>query len=233
MIDRSFIEKIEEMAAPTVIDVPEGTFSKEPLYRINAPLAECIKMGSLGGLVEMISRDNIRQDRPLFVRVTDATSVDVFGPIRSDMLREQPYRAEAHLPNIAFNSYMDIEKMIITLKSKFEPTDDREYLIQLLGNISDNKSVQTKDDGITQSVTVTAGIAMVGEQRIKPIVKLKPYRTFLEVSQPESEFLIRVKDGCAALFEADGGRWELEAMRNIGDYLREAFKGADDVIVVE
>ena len=54
MIDRSFIEKIEEMVSSTVIETEEGTFSTEPLRRINAPLAECIKMGSLGGLVEMV-----------------------------------------------------------------------------------------------------------------------------------------------------------------------------------
>ena len=130
MIDRSFIEKIEEMVSSTVIETEEGTLSTEPLRRINAPLAECIKMGSLGGLVEMVLNEKGRRSGSLFVRVTDATSVDVFGPIRSDMLREQPYRAEAHLPNIAFDRYIDIENMIITLKSKFEPTDDKDILLR-------------------------------------------------------------------------------------------------------
>ena len=50
-------------------------------------------------------------------------------------------------------------------------------------------------------------------------MELKPFRTFLEVAQPESEFILRVNDkGNIGLFEADGGVWKLEAKRNIAAY---------------
>ena len=54
---------------------------------------------------------------------------------------------------------------------------------------------------------------------IKPRVQLQPFRTFLEIAQPESEFLIRVdpQEGIG-FFEADGGIWKLEAKKNIADY---------------
>lgn len=43
--------------------------------------------------------------------------------------------------------------------------------------------------------------------------------TFLEVEQPESEFLLRVDpDEGIGFFEADGGIWKLEAKKNIADY---------------
>jgi len=68
-------------------------------------------------------------------------------------------------------------------------------------------------------------------------VKLKPYRTFNEVEQPESEFLLRLSDGAqVALYEADGGAWKLTARRNIADYLRKQLAALIDdgiVIVVE
>mgnify|MGYP003258251653 FL=1 len=49
---------------------------------------------------------------------------------------------------------------------------------------------------------------------------MQPYRTFLEVKQPASDFLLRIdKDGHPALYEADGGAWKLEAKRNIAGYL--------------
>lgn len=52
--------------------------------------------------------------------------------------------------------------------------------------------------------------------------KLQPYRTFLEVEQPASDFLLRLdKEGRPALYEADGGAWKLEAKRNIAAYLCE------------
>lgn len=55
-------------------------------------------------------------------------------------------------------------------------------------------------------------------------VTLKPYRTFTEVEQPESQFVFRMKedkyDGVqCALFEADGGAWKLGAMEYIKEYL--------------
>jgi len=57
---------------------------------------------------------------------------------------------------------------------------------------------------------------------IKPRVMLTPYRTFLEVEQPTSEFLLRLNDeGEVGLFEADGGMWALTAKDRIAAYFEE------------
>lgn len=233
MIDREFIEKIEDMTGPKVIVTPQGAFSDKDLYRIENKLADTIVLSSLSGLAEMIKQEINEYNLPLFVRATSAERVHVFGAIRDDMQRETPYTATAKFNRFDFDSYISIENMIICLKSRFAPTEDRDYLVQLLGNITDQQSVQTKDDGITQSATVKSGIQLVGEQRIKPIVTLRPYRTFLEIKQPESDFLIRLKDGRAALFEADGGAWEREAVKNIADKLRELLEDVPNVHIIE
>ena len=233
MIDREYIEKIEDMTGPKVIETVQGTFSDKHLYRIENELADTIVLSSLSGLAEMIKQEMNEYNLPLFVRATSAERVHVFGAIRDDMQRERPFTAEAKFIGFDFNEYISIENMIICLKSRFAPTEDRDYLVQLLGNITDQQSVQTKDDGITQSATVKSGIQLVGEQRIKPIVTLKPYRTFLEVEQPASDFLIRLKDGRAALFEADGGAWEREAVKNVADKLRELLEDVPNVHIIE
>ena len=233
MIDREFIEKIEDMTGPKVIVTQQGAFADKHLYRVENKLADTIVLSSLSGLAEMIKQEMSEYNLPLFVRATSAERVHVFGAIRDDMQRERPFTAEAKFIDFDFNEYMSIENMIICLKSRFAPTEDRDYLVQLLGNITDQQSVQTKDDGITQSATVKSGIQLIGEQRIKPIVTLKPYRTFLEVEQPESDFLIRLKDGRAALFEADGGAWKCEAVKNIADKLRELLEDVPNVHIIE
>lgn len=233
MINKEFIEKIEDMTGPKVIETVQGTFSDKHLYRVENELAETIVLSSLSGLAEMIKQEMNEYNLPLFVRATSAERVHVFGAIRDDMQRERPFTAEAKFIGFDFNEYISIENMIICLKSRFAPTEDRDYLVQLLGNITDQQSVQTKDDGITQSATVKSGIQLVGEQRIKPIVTLRPYRTFLETKQPESDFLIRLKDGRAALFEADGGAWEREAVKNIADKLRELLEDVPNVHIIE
>lgn len=233
MINREFIEKIEDMTGPKVIETTQGTFSDKRLYRIENKIVDTISLTSLSGLTTMIKQEMNEYNLPLFVRVTSAERVHVLGAVRDDMQREMPFTAEAKFIGFDFNDYMSIENMIINLKSRFAPTEDRDYLVQLLGNITDQQSIQTKDDGITQSATVKSGIQLVGEQRIKPIVTLKPYRTFLEVEQPESEFLIRLKDGRAALFEADGGAWEREAVKNVADKLRELLSDVKNVHIIE
>lgn len=233
MIDREFIEKIEDMTGPKVIETVQGTFSDRHLYRVENKLVDTITLSSLSGLAEMIKQEMNEYNLPLFVRATSAERVHVFGAIRDDMQRERPFTAEAKFIGFDFNEYISIENMIICLKSRFAPTEDRDYLVQLLGNITDQQSVQTKDDGITQSATVKSGIQLIGEQRIKPIITLKPYRTFLEVEQPESDFLIRLKDGRAALFEADGGAWERVAVKNVADKLRELLEDVPNVHIIE
>ena len=233
MIDREFIEKNEDMTGPKVIVTQQGAFADKHLYRVENKLADTIVLSSLSGLAEMIKQEMSEYNLPLFVRATSAERVHVFGAIRDDMQRERPFTAEAKFIDFDFNEYISIENMIICLKSRFAPTEDRDYLVQLLGNITDQQSVQTKDDGITQSATVKSGIQLIGEQRIKPIVTLKPYRTFLEVEQPESDFLIRLKDGRAALFEADGGAWEREAVKNVADNLRELLEDVPNVHIIE
>ena len=47
----------------------------------------------------------------------------------------------------------------------------------------------------------------------------------LQVAQPESMFLLRLKDGGnVGLYEADGGVWKLEATLNIAGYFEEHLK---------
>lgn len=112
--------------------------------------------------------------------------------------------------------FLEIEKVIILLKSAFVATESRDKLIAVLGNIMEENIQNTSDDGISQKVVAKTGIATKANVIIEPIISLVPYRTFLEVDQPEGEFLLRLHNGPeAALFEADGGAWKIEARRNI------------------
>jgi hypothetical protein len=56
-----------------------------------------------------------------------------------------------------------------------------------------------------------AGVHLKDQEKIQPRVKLAPYRTFPEVKQALSQFVLRARNQGEtielALFEADGGRW--------------------------
>ena len=81
------------------------------------------------------------------------------------------------------------------------------------------------------------GIASKGEAIVPNPVILQPYRTFVEVPQPYSQYIFRMKqdkyDGIqCALFEADGGAWKIEAMKEIKAYLEEQLEGIEGFIVI-
>lgn len=64
-------------------------------------------------------------------------------------------------------------------------------------------------------------------------VNLIPYRTFLEVEQPASDFVFRVSEGRGGapvfkLVAADGGVWKSQAVANVKAYLTEALKDIPD-----
>lgn len=117
---------------------------------------------------------------------------------------------------------MSQQQAIIQLQSVYGPTQDREYLLELISRMSVNEGVTSDDNGVTQTITARQGPALKENMPVKPIVLLQPYRTFLEVEQPASEFLLRVgKEGGISLHEADGGVWRLEAKHRIAEWLAE------------
>ena len=68
---------------------------------------------------------------------------------------------------------------------------------------------------------IIEGSSLQQNTTIKPLVRLRPYRTFQEVEQPEGLFLIRIDERGISFIEADGGMWKLKARETIKAYLEE------------
>lgn len=67
------------------------------------------------------------------------------------------------------------------------------------------------------------GLSFVKAGDVPGSIELQPYRTFHDIEQPTSPFILRMQKGAtgpeAALFTADGGAWEHEAMDRVRAYL--------------
>ena len=120
-----------------------------------------------------------------------------------------------------------IEKIEELAKTEIIAVDGRKYSTAGLNKILEPTPASIK-------VKTLTGVVKVEEVILSPIVNLAPFRTFAEVDQPISKFLFRMRrEGnhvSAALFEADGGAWRLEAMKNIAEYL--GFNLPKDVVVI-
>ena len=165
-----------------------------------------------------LTPDDERRQIQVSVTAKSYKSVEVMTTYLPDFSRNILYRAEADAPGI-YTGFRSREVALIELRSLFIPNEGTAYLLDLLGRMTDEKSVSTNDNGVTQTVEARQGVALNALVEVKPRVLLRPFRTFLEVEQPESEFLLRVDpDEGIGFFEADGGIWKLEAKKNIADY---------------
>ncbi|SMC38203.1 hypothetical protein [Papillibacter cinnamivorans] len=221
------IEKIVSLAETQTYSIDGQVYSDKTLVRIppHVDAPKSIDVTTLESIVRLIKAEILKVNQvPIFVRVTDYNSVCVFTTYRGDFARDYLYKAVSDTPAMR-TGWKDYETAMISLRSQFVATQDLEYVLELLSTITDENSVKTEDNGLTQTVQARKGISLAMKTQIRPLVKLRPFRTFLEVEQPESEFLLRLQEGGqVGLFEADGGMWQLAAKRSIKSYFEDELK---------
>jgi hypothetical protein len=201
--------------------VGEQVYSTQALHPVKEPTPDTIEVHSLSGLVEYL-QSKFDGDTKLMVHVSSPTEVLCFSSFNRDYNRKEMIKASAMLPSFSFDRWYDTENFNIKLQSCFVANEDRDIMLKVVGNIKEEVVNTVGDDGVSQAVVAKTGVATVANVKVPNPVVLKPYRTFVEVDQPESEFIFRMQSGpSCALFEADGGAWKLKAMQNIKRYLEE------------
>lgn len=235
---RDFVEKLVDLAAPTTYEIDGRTYSSEALRRIDPPKykPEPISVTGLDSICKLVKNEAKAVGRKIFIRIAAYNQVSVFSTYDDQYERAYLYRCEADTPRVSVDRYMPYEKAVIELRSLYIPNDGSEYLLNLLGSISSESKVTSSDNGVTQTVEAKSGISLLQNVQVKPRVNLRPFRTFIEVDQPESEFLLRISgNGEIGLYEADGGVWKLEATRNVAAYFEKELKDlidSGDVVVI-
>lgn len=226
---KEFIAHIQKTTQPLVQQIDGSTFTingdgtaREILPSIHHP--DTLALHSLEALVKMVQTEAVNMDSPLYITIPNNLIVRCFGQPRPDarFFRQVHYEAKAtDVPGFQ-DGFRDQEKAIIELRSRFAPGEGVDYLLDLLSRISKENGVTTNDNGISQTVEARQGVALKTTVQVRPRVPLRPFRTFQEVEQPESEFLLRLdEDGNIGLFEADGGMWKLTARQTIKAFLEE------------
>ena len=229
---KEFIKHIQETTQPLIQtidpDIDSGsTFAvtsdgKAVELRPTIDHPDTLPLHSLEALVKMVQTEAANMTKPLYITIPNHLTVRCFGQPdpNARYFRQVYYEAKAtDVPGFQ-DGFREYEKAIIELRSRFAPGEGVEYLLDLLSRISKENGVTTNDNGVSQTVEARQGIALKTMEHIKPRVPLRPFRTFQEVGQPESEFLLRLdEDGNIGLFEADGGMWKLTARQTIKAFL--------------
>lgn len=217
------LEYIVGLKTPVITEIDGNTYSDKPLNRISyVPYAKTIGMKTLTSLVEYIKANIDSMSERMIVHVISPTEVHLYSSLDADRKREYLVEVNAELPDFRFGSFIDHENFVIALQSKFVPNEDRDLVLKFAGTVEDGTVAEYGDDCVTQKATIKTGVASKADAVVPNPVNLIPYRTFLEVQQPASDFIFRMKSSCGvqcAIFEADGGAWKNEAMSRIKNYL--------------
>ena len=236
-MEREAIEKIIELTnkSNTLIEMDGVKFSYSDLKPVSdGRTVETITIHTLKGFTDFVKHEK----KEGVVIVKDYDSVVFASPIEKNMKRNIFVRCELIKPEreFRFGNFYDSEEFIIKLKSLFSETESQRKLLSFASKLCIDNSIDIEDDGVSQKATVKKGMsgALKEQQQAPSIVSLSPFRTFLEIEQPKSDFLFRMKAyedrvPTCALFEADGGRWKLDTILSIHNYIKSQLK--DQVII--
>lgn len=213
----------KEHNRPEIVEVDGEKFSTRTLNKLNVEQdISSLKLRSLSGLIDYVKSNFDTSEKPFMIHVESPTCVSLYDPLNPENERRQYIKSMALLPNIQFDRFLNREAFNIQLQSMFIQTAELEKVLKFVGSVSEEQSKETTDNGVSQKVVAKVGVATVDTVEVPNPVYLKPFRTFVEVEQPVSAFVLRMKEGPAvALFEADGAAWEINAMHNIKKYLNE------------
>jgi len=223
---KAAIEKILSLSDIQRFQIAEREYADRTIVPIKPPRQSAFTVSTLSAIEDYFrdNPDNVPLDKAV-VHIVSATQVVVVSPLVDEWLQRDEYlTATIKHEAFPFGKYQQIENFMIDLQSYFVQDETTAALLKVVGNLSSDTNVNYLDDGVTQTVTAKVGIARVGNIDLPNPIMLAPYRTFLEIAQPASAFVFRLKktdNGPMALLEgADGGNWQLECKKRIRDHLR-------------
>lgn len=217
---------VRQDALPTDIKLNNRTYTVRSVTPVKEPSPDTLLLNTLTGLVDYLKTNVDKlQISELICQVAGSNMVRVFSGLHGDFLQRSAYvTAEFIQEPFPFGYFLNVEDFNIKMQACFCDSDlqatDKGLILKYVGNVRTEVVSGVGDDGVSQEMTVRAGIASVENVILPNPVSLRPYRTFNEIEQPESKFVFRAKDGPRfGLFEADNGAWKNEAMKNIKHFL--------------
>lgn len=226
---KEFIAHIQETTKSQIIKIGESTFTVNAVGSANEirPIIDHpdpLPLTSLDSLVKLVRSEALCVENPLYITVPDHLTVRCFGrPVERERFHRQVYYEvnATDVPGWDEKVTLPFEEMQISLRTRFQETTDTSYVQKLLSEISTGAKITFNDNGVATTVVTKKGIDLQANETIRPIVTLRPYRTFQEVDQPESVFLIRINERGISFIEADGGMWKLRARETVKAFLEE------------
>lgn len=242
MQDGNYVKEMERMANEGRV-IEEGgmkysSLNMKPVFY--EPRPDAVQVRTLSALITYM-KDNVDKIdlSNLLVLIESPETVSVLSAIYGkDRRRDKYIAAKADAARFRFGEWLSPEQFVISLNALFVPSDDLFELLNYTSRLKVENEASISDDGVSQAASVRMGIkGSLSETKPAPArIRLRPYRTFAEVAQPESDFIFRMRytgnDVSLSLHEADNGAWKIVAMANVADWIKEKMQGISPVSVI-
>lgn len=205
-----------------ILETGGRQFSSKKIYPVLDPEPAPIHIHTLTGL--LAASKTITDWTTCLVHVEDFDHVKIVSNLYGENKQRDTFAVATSYPvTHKFGAHMPVDEFIVYLQSCFVQDETTADIMRIVGNLTQGAEAQFADDGVTQRVTAKAGITRVEVVDLPNPVTLRPFRTFSDIEQPASKFVLRIKADKdsgprCALFEADGGAWKTTAISSIRDW---------------
>ena len=221
--EASMDPKIVEINGKTYCNKELKRYDEEPMVRNE------VEASTLTSLLDYVKNCHRELRESMIIHVKSPTQVHLYSGLTKERKREYLFEVSANVPRFRYDEWYDQERFLIELQANFEVTEDLLAILKVSGNVEAKTTANYGDDGVSQKTTIKQGIASKADVLVPNPVTLRPYRTFLEVEQPESQFVFRIKDQggepAFKIVEAEGGLWRNESMVSIKQYMEDHLRG--------
>lgn len=225
------IQEILKISRPEIHDIEDmlgvkARYSTKQLFQVKAEppkSPDTVKVQTLAGFADLVmaNLENADFTGDCLIHVEDFATVTLKTRTSDDYGRRLVLVEAEPVPfkSFAFGQWHDQEAFAIAVASLFADGGDKDYVLKAASTLTNDAASTSEDDGFSQRVTVKAGLRTKENVVLKPRVDLAPFRTFPELQQPVSQFVLRARiteqGPTLMLVEADGGRWKVEAMTTL------------------
>lgn len=228
MSRKEALEYIVDLIDPQkTIEIEGVSYSTKKLVKIQEeePTPKPLDVSTLIGLDNLIQSEPEIKEKPLIALIDNHNTVRLLSVVFGKLKQRALYaKAETVAEPYPFGTKLTLEDFVVAVQSQFVQDDLTKRILAIVGTMSHEAMTKVEDDGVTQTVSAREGIVRNAEVQLPNPVSLSPYRTFREVEQPASNFVLRITNEAMpkiALHEADGGAWKIEAVQNIKDWLQD------------
>ena len=220
----------KQAAAVQQFTYGDRAFTDHPLHRVDVDPEQPrpFQTRTLEGLIDFLKTEPAAKDA--IVHVLSPALVEAVSPLFGADTHLRNTYAKAECPcggllGFAFNVFASLETLHVALQTCFElDRGDVEELRKFCASIRSTEEIGVSDDGVSQEVNAKAGIAAVVTTVVKNPWELAPWRTFPEVAQPVSPYVLRFRRNAetpqAGLFETGNAAWYVVAVHAIANHLR-------------